>query len=326
MAKKKNIKSTRNVSLKKNGSNANATRKPSKYNIILKQFTKLNDKLPEDRKLSIKERRKIIKEKLLPLYENVPTYKIRVKNVKGQIIKIYDKLPPKEICDINYLDTSEFALVEWYSLDETISELVPDCVYVKVTAGEYGSTKIFNTRNYEYGRKGVRDIVEAIRPEARNSSGRFVFSAYRKLRPNKRNNGDSENYYLDFVLFIVDNRGNEEPLGETEEIVFELPRTREVRKKRTKVKNVIEAKIKSLKSRKDSKRRAKKTLERNIKKLTQISGQVAKRPTLNKEILKTKQFSKTASLLEKYYKEGKYTKLQYEKELEKILKQQLREK
>ena len=89
---------------------------------------------------------------------------------------------------------------------------------------------------------------------------------------------------------------------------------------------MIEAKIKSLKSRKDSKRRAKQTLERNVKKLTQISGQAAKRPTLNKQILKTKQFEKTASLLEKYYKEGKYTKIQYEKELEKILKQQLREK
>jgi len=202
VAKKKSIQSTRKVSLKKNGSNANATRKPSKYNIILKQFTKLNDKLPEDRKLSIKERRKIIKEKLLPLYKDVPAYKLRLKKIKGVIIKEYDKIPPKEICDINYLDTSEFALVEWYSLDETISELVPDCVYVKVTAGQYGSTKIFNTRNYEYGRKGVRDIVEEIRPEARNSSGKFVFSAYRKLRPNKRNNGDSENYYLDFVLFI----------------------------------------------------------------------------------------------------------------------------
>ena len=140
-------------------------KKTTTYNRLLKEFTKVNNKLPEERKLSIKQRREIIKTDLLPKYKDVPQYKLRVKKIKDSILKAIDKVPPREICDLNYIDPSDFALVEWYSLDETISELVPDCVFVKVSAGIYGETKIFNTRNYEYGRRGVRDIIENIRPE-----------------------------------------------------------------------------------------------------------------------------------------------------------------
>jgi len=43
-------------------------------------------------------------------------------------------------------------------------------------------------------------------------------------------------------------------------------------------------------------------------------------------VIKTKQFTKTASLVEKYYAEGKITKAQYDKELDKILKQLTRDK
>jgi hypothetical protein len=200
-----------------------AKRNQTTYNRILKEFTKLNNKLPEDRKLSIQERRKIIRDKILPRYKNVPAYKIKVKQLKSEIVKVYDKIPPKEICDLNYLDLSNFQSVEWFALDETITELIPDCVYVKVSASEYGDTKIFNTRDYEYGKKGVRKIVEAIRPDAENESGKFVFSGIKKLRPRKRNDGTPENYYLDFVLFIVDRKGESEPQGDIEEIEFSLP-------------------------------------------------------------------------------------------------------
>jgi hypothetical protein len=300
-------------------------KKTTTYNRLLKEFTKVNNKLPEERKLSIKQRRKIIKEQLLPEYKDVPKYKLRIKRIKSSILREIDKVPPREICDLNYLDASDFALVEWFSLDETIAELVPDCVYVKVTAGEFGETRIFNTRNYEYGRRGIREIVEAIRPEAEGRSGKYIFDGYKKLRPRKRNDGSPENYYLDFVLSEIDRRGNSAPLGEVNEVFYEVPKTRENRKKRTKVKNIIETKIKQLKSKKDSRRRAKKTLETNIKKLKQISTKASKRPTPTNQFQKTKQFNKSATLLEKYYAEGKMTKAQYDRELDKILKEQLRD-
>ena len=291
------------------------------YNRILKEFTKLNNKLPEDRKLSIQERRKIIKEQFLPRYGKLPAYKIKVKQIKSELVRVYDKLPPKEICDLNYIDLSNFQSVEWFALDETITELIPYCVYIKVSAAEYGDTNIFNTRDYEYGKKGVRRIVEAIRPDAENESGKFVFSAIKKLRPRKRNDGTPENYYLDFVLFIVDRKGESEPQGDIEEIVYSLPATKEVKKKKTKIKNIIEQRIKTLKSKRDSRKRAKQTLDKNIKQFIKTSSQVkkAKKPSVDKKIMRSKQFFHAQKLLEKYYAQGKLTKAQYEARLEKIL-------
>lgn len=299
-----------------------AKRKPTVYNKILKQLTKVNKKLPQEQKVSYSQRREIIKTTLLPLYKGTPLYKIKLKPLTALIKKEYDKIPPKEICDLNYIDPSEYAYIEWFSLDETIRELIPDCVYVKVTAGDYGETKIFNTRNYEYGRKGVQNIVEAIRPDANNNSGKFIFSGYQKLRPRKKNNGVPENYYLDLVLFIIDKKGNQTPMGSTETTRYDLPKDRETRKKKTKIRNLIEAKIKTLKVKRDSRKRAKKTLQKNITKFTATVKRVSKYKNPSKETRAkaSEQFNHTVELLEKYYREGKLTKAQYEAALEKIFK------
>lgn len=300
-----------------------AKKKTTIYNKILKEFTRINSNLPEDRKLSISQRRAIIKEQLLPEYKEYPKGKyISLKKLRKEINKQIEKIPPKEICDLNYIDTSEYAFVEWFALDETIRELLPDCVYVKVTAGEFGETRLFNTRNYKYTTNGVRDIVEAIRPDAENSSGKYIFSGYQKLRKGKKNNGKSENYYLDLVLFVV-KKGGQEPMGNTESVKFDLPKSNEVRKKKTKIKNIIESKIKTLKSKRDSKRRAKKTLEKNITAFTKTSARIAKakKPSQVSLQLARKQFLQASKLIEKYFKEGKLTQYQYDKALEKIFKE-----
>lgn len=300
-----------------------AKRKTTKYNILLKQFTKFNNKLPEDRKLSIKERRRILREEIIPQFEGVAKSKLRVKAIKESLQKAYDKVPPKEICDLNYVDTSEFAFVEWYALDETINDLVPNCVYVKVSAGSYGDTKIFNTRNYEYGRNSVKDIVDAIRPDADDKSGTFLFSGYQKLRPRKKNDGTPENYYLDFVLFEIGKKGKQTPMASTDSVRFEVPKTRENRKTKTKIKNIIEGRIKELKQKKDSKRRAKATLEKNVKEFLKKSKSASrtKKPSAIKVLSRDKQFEKTSTLLDKYLKEGKITQKQYDIALEKLLRE-----
>jgi hypothetical protein len=299
-------------------------RKESTYNKILKQVTKINNKLPEDRKLSIKERRKLIKLKILPNYKDVPAYKVKVKDLKVLIFTEYENLPPRELCDINYLDISPYINVEWFSLDETISELVPDCVYVKVSAGDFGETKIFNTRDYEYSQAGVRSIVEEIRPEAElYPSGKYIFSAYKKLRPRKKNDGNPENYYLDFILFIEDKKGNKDPQAEPVSVDFVVPKTRETRSKKTKIKHIIEEKIKKLAQTKASRRRAKVTLKKNLedfdKKVKSIKK--TKKPSPKKIDARDKQFAKTSALLEKYFSEGKLTQKQYDEAIAKLLKE-----
>jgi hypothetical protein len=300
-------------------------KKTTTYNRILKEFTKVNNTLPEDRKLSIKERRKIIKEQLLPKYKDVPAYKVRVKTLKAQLFKIYDKIPPKEFCDINYLDTADFGFVEWFALDETIRELVPDCIFIKVSAGDYGETKIFNTRNYEYGGKGVRDIVEAIRPDAEGASGRYTFAGIKKLRPRKRNDGTPENYYLDFVLFSTDKKGRETAYGETDEVDYKVPRTKDNRKKKNKVRDIIEQRIKSLKVKKDSRKRANKTIDKNTAAYTKLNKQLSKmKKGTNRELqlrLKTQSLrERTKDQLFKAFSSGKITKLKYEQKMKQITK------
>lgn len=302
-------------------------RKISTYHKILKEFTKVNKKLPEERKLSIQERRRIIKEQLLPQYKDVPKSSVRIRDIKFSINQIYLNLPPREICDLNYIDISSFALVEWYSLDETISQIVPDCVYVKVTAGNFGETRIFNTRNYEYGRNGVRAIVERIRPDANNSSGRYIFSGYQKLRPRKRNDGTPENYYLDFILFEIETsrtgRVTETPYGDTEQVRYTGKKSKKQTNTKKKIKNIIERKIRGLKQKRESKKRARQTLDKNIKKLTKTVQKVnkAKKPTASSQKEARKQLQAATKLLEKYLLEGKITQNQYDKALEKIFKE-----
>ena len=68
-------------------------KKTTTYNRLLKEFTKVNNKLPEERKLSIKQRREIIKKDLLPKFGKVPQYKLRVKKINAAILKAIDKVP-----------------------------------------------------------------------------------------------------------------------------------------------------------------------------------------------------------------------------------------
>lgn len=292
------------------------------YHKVLKEFTKINDKLPEERKLSIQERRKIIKEKILPKYKGKAKSAFKISIVKKSILREVQKIPPKEICNLNYLDLSTFAYVEWFSLDETLTQIVPDCVYIKVSAGPYGDTGIFNTRNYQYGRNGVRRIIESIRPDAENESGKFIFTGYKKLRPRKPNNGEGENYYLDFVLNVLDSRGNAAPQGDTDEVEFIVPKTRASLKKKKKIKNVIEDRLKTLKKQRDKKRRAKKTLQKNVTKFVKASQRTTKsKKKAPAAVVRDKQFRHTAKLLDKYLAEGIITQYQYDKSLQRMMKE-----
>jgi len=298
-------------------------RKPTAYQVISKQFTKINDKLPEESKLSYRQRRKLIKEKILPQFKDIARSKIRVTPIKAAIVGVIEELPPKEGCDINLLDISDYAYVEWFALDETIRELVPDCIFIQVSAGEYGQTKIFNTRNYDYNVQGVKEIVDSIRPDADNEpSGTYIFSAYKKLRPKKKNDGTPENYYLDFVLTHIDKKGREEAYGDTEQVEYTPPKGKAYKKAKNKVKEMIEGKIKALKSKKDSRRRAKKTLEKNIAKGNAFFKRLKKekKPTAALTRKANAEFKRELELLEKYYKEGKITEYNYKKSLDRIFK------
>jgi len=287
-----------------------AKRKETVYNRILKRFTAINNNLPEEQKLSISKRRKIIKEVILPQYINVPVSKIRVKPLKALIFTEYEKQLPREGCDLNYISPSQYANVNWFEIDEFIRERMPDCIYIRVNAGDrFGKTKIFNTRDYDYNQNGVQIITEKIRPFAESPQRKNriypYYSGTQKLRQGKKNDGTPENYFLDMVLYI-----NENPVASTETTKYQLPKTREVNQTKKKIKNLLDERFKELKLKKERKKRARKTLTKNISQVKQKKKKISKSPKSQAASKQSylKQFNKTVAIIEKQYEKGYISK------------------
>jgi hypothetical protein len=121
-----------------------------------------------------------------------------------------------------------------------------------VNAGQFGVTKIFNTSNYSYYTNGVQTIIEKIRVVVNNDSGRAYFSGIVKLKPRRKDNGDAQNYFVDYVLYLNDN-----PEASDEGTDFRLPNREQ--KKVERVKDFLVEKFKILeKEKRKRKRQAKK--------------------------------------------------------------------
>ena len=283
-----------------------------RYNKILKEFTAINKQLPEDRKLSLSERRRIIRDTLYPQLKGIPPSKIRVKALRKDILAIIDKIPAKVGCDPNLIDPSTFASIGVFEVDDWISNVIPDCIYIKVSAGDFGETRIFNTRDYNYVGSGVREIVEAIRTEmgAGGISSDLVFQGVKKLRPRKVNDGTPENYFIDLVLFI-----GSAPVTSIEVVQYTPPKNQKTRRAKQKISNIISDRIKALSAKKRKKKRATKSHRKNVTELRKLKKRlkVSKRPAtikkVNNEMLK--RFNRFNSALDRDYKNGLMTEEQY---------------
>jgi hypothetical protein len=227
------------------------------YNALLKELGEANKKAKNSQRLSPSQRRKIVSEQLYPKFKNQP--RVLIGQVNKDIKDIVKGLPPSEVCNPLYLSEAYLSYVEYYEIDNHIRRVLPECLSVRVNGGTYGITKIFNTSNYGYYTDGVQRIIENIRQEVDNNSGRAYFNGIVKLKPRKRNNGDGQNYFVDYVLYL-----NDEPISSDEGIDFDLPNKE--KKKVEKVKDFLVDKFKTLeKEKKKRKRQAKKKRE-DIKK------------------------------------------------------------
>lgn len=291
------------------------------YNKILREFTKVNDKLPEDRKLSLSERRRYISERIYPQYKGSAVSRVGVKAINVSIVQVLDTIVPKEGCDVNYISPSIYSNVNWFELDDFIKEVLPKCIFIRLDAGDYGSTKIFNTLNYNYTKNGVKNIVDNIREFVNGNSGVDVsFTGEKKLRNRKTNDGTPENYYIDFLLVI-----NSEPIREINPVIYNVPR--EERKKVTSVKNAILSRVKDLNLKKKRKTNARKTAKKNISKLITINKrqQRSKNPKFKKKLAqdKDKQYKSMQKQLDTAFSKGYLTQEQYDKFSAELLKKTL---
>lgn len=283
------------------------------YNRILREFTKINNQLPEDRKLSLEQRRNLISQQIFPQYVGVPEYKIKVRALRNQIFTIIEPIPPKEICDINLIDPAALPIIDVFGIDEYLQTVIPDCIYVRVNADEFGKTKIFNTREYNYTRSGVRQIVEDIRSAMEDGMlpSTVDFAGYKKLRPKRKNDGTPENYFLDFILNV-----GGEPIADSTVVQFQPPRTQEVRKKQTKIRNVLLDRLKKLASKKRRKKRSTKTHRTNVSKLKKIKSRISRasrtKTIKNLNIKLLELYNKTMATLDRDFQNGLMTPEQYE--------------
>jgi hypothetical protein len=304
------------ASKKQNQKKDNSSGKPKgalgKYNRILKIFGQYNSKLPVDRKLSVAEMRRVITSSIYPFYRDKP---FKVREIQRKIAGIVDMIPPRQDCDINLLPVSSYAIVDWFAIDEHLERIMPNCIWVRVNAGSYGNTTIFNTRNYAYHKGIVRQIIENLRELADNES-QLEFIGVKKLKAGKPNDGNSENYFIDFILSI-----NGRPIDNTVPVNYKI-KTKEGRQKAKQVRDIMAEKMSKLKSEKRKISTAKKRTKQKIEEMKEV-GQYGKKYTSQagkSAVLaaKSKIFNQTRALIEKDYKKGILTEAEYKRAIKKL--------
>jgi hypothetical protein len=222
------------------------------YNALLRHLGEANKKAKGSQRLGVSERREIVSKQLYPKFKEG---KISIREVNRDIKAIINALPPQEVCNPLYLSTSYLTAIEYYEMDNQIKRQLPQCLDIRVNGGAYGMTKIFNTSNYNYYSDGVRRIIEKVRQDVQNDSGTAYFTGIVKVKPRRKNDGNGDNYFVDYVLYI-----NDEPEANDEEAEFLLPKKEN--KKVEKVRDYLSIKFNELvKEKKKRKRQAKKKRE-----------------------------------------------------------------
>ena len=292
------------------------TRGVSLYNKILKEFTKVNNSLPEERKLSLSDRRKYIKEKIYPQFKGSAKTRVSVKDIRKEIVGVLDTIVPKEGCDVNFISPSIVANVGWFELDDFIRDVLPACIYISIDAGDFGKTKIFNTLNYNYTKNGVKKIVDNIRDFVNNDSGVDVtFTGEKRLRKGKTNDGTPENYYIEFILVV-----NSEPIKDINPVLFNVPKSQ--KKQVTSVKNAILSRVKELGNKKKRRKRARRTAIKNISNVRKLAKRQVNAKTVDYKrklaYKKIKEYNRAIKQIQSAYNKGNLTEDQYNRFINEI--------
>lgn len=296
------------------------------YQKILKEFTRVNKSLPEDRQLNLAERRKYISDKIYPQFKGVHPTKVGKKAIRKQVESVLDTIIPKEGCDVNTITPVAYTDIPWFELDETIRDVLPNCIYVRVDCDSIGKTKIFNTLNYNYYTSGVRNLLEKLRDsEDVNNTSTASFQGVKKLRPNKANDGTPENYFIDFVLTL-----NSVPTKSIEPI--EYTPTKQQKKTSVSVRSAIISRIKDLSNKKKRRINARKTAIKNISEIKKKNKRIknAKSEDYKKKLAyqRLKDYLKTKKQLLSAFNKGNLTQEQYDRfvsEVDKLIEQVKRE-
>ena len=266
------------------------------YNYLVRRLGEENKKLGNTQQVGAAKRRSIVSKEIYPKFKN---RKFTLRDINSELRRVVKILPPKEICNPLYLSEAYLAFVEYYEIDNHIRTVLPDCIDVKVNAGDYGKTKIFNTMNYSYYDSGVRKIIENIREGlAQNESGMAYFSGVVKLKKGKKNNGIPDNYYVEYILYV-----NDEAVGDDSSVDFDLPAKEQ--KKVDDINTFLASKFKELQKEKRKRKRIAKKKE--PKKPSELKKEVSSKVN---EVIKS---------LRELNKLGLISKADFEKQRKRLL-------
>jgi hypothetical protein len=297
-----------------------ANKKPTLYQQVSKRFTTINNSLPEEQKLSIARRRQIIKQQILPALSTTPKSKVRVKQIVGLIQGQLSTIPPRDpnLCNLNYISPNQYTDINWFEVDEFLQKRVPDCIYVKISAGQFGETKIFNTRNYNYYNNGVQEITERLRKDIGNKSGAAWYSGYQKLRPRMRNDGKADSYYLDMILYLAPRGGDGTPQSnigsETRYVPENAQEKKQFKSLASKVNNKLDKLFSKLQKEKEARGRAFRQIRKDDKKLRKLAEkQLTPRNTMKVIDDFVQSYQRAEMKLNRYFQQGRINKAKYDK-------------
>ncbi len=294
------------------------------YALLLHEVSEINRELPARRQLSLKERRDFISQKIYPIYKDKAGYKFRVTEARESIRKKIKRLPKRDNEDPSLIPEEEYDSIDYYSIDFFLSELLKDwSINIKLVAGPFGETEIFNTRDYNYKASGVADITNEINEYVRKrprraQSGTIFYTGQLQVMPGRKNDGRRDSYYLEMVLQQGSATAKKlQPIQLPQEKSSKKKKQRARKKK--KAKEVIQKRVKKIKFSKSKT----KTIRQSILKLIDFYKNLLK----NKYIAPKdkKQYAKVAyknekAKLDKYLKSGTITQGKYTELLNKIKK------
>lgn len=259
--------------------------------------------------MSMPERRALISKKIYPKYKQEARTRIRLTPLRDQLYRTIKRLPKKQGCDVLAIPPSTYSDIPYYEIESFTDNIVPDCIYIKINARTFGSTSIFNTRDFNYYSSGLSEITNRINEWARASGKKnspvLEYNGFIMTRPGKKNDGIPESYYLEMIL-----------AGPGRQPVTKQPKIPHIKK--TKAQERREANVKKyVISRMKSSRQAKSVFKKIKSAISKEIQSVERTMTLTfipkKQRLKIKEqsYHNQVKKIGKYLKDGKISEKKY---------------
>lgn len=275
----------------------------------------------QNQPISWNEAQKFASKNIYPKYKGENTRSVTVKLIRKELDQITSKKKQSPCFNVFQISDADISAVEWWDLENTL-ETLPNNAQVRINGGSaFGMTIIDKVGQLSID-NDLNPIIDLVREFTNNSSGVYWEGKFKKV-PDKPDNGENCNYFIDFVLtddtgMVAVQEGEQEILkadleDEIPEDKERFERTKKVQKKKKKTKS---------QKRKEAIQKRKQLKVKEGEKKTKNEGKQTKK-SKEQEILKTKklkEFNKALDTLQKLLDQDLISKKQFKESFDKITK------